>query len=865
MPSKSLVIVESPTKAKTIERFLGKGFDVKASYGHIRDLPNNAAEIPADLKKEKWTRLGINIEKNYEPLYIIPDEKKKRLQDLQKSLKDAKEVLLATDEDREGESISWHLLEVLKPKVPIKRLVFHEITQTAIDHALKQPRDIDENLVRAQETRRIIDRLYGYSVSPLLWKKMAPRLSAGRVQSVALRLLVERERERVQFHPAIYWDLKAWFKKQTSNDSFEAELTHVRGKRVALGKDFDPSTGKLAKGSEVLHLNRDDVEKLKDEIEKSKAVVLSVEEKPFTSKPYPPFVTSTLQQEGSRKLGYSARRTMQVAQMLYENGFITYMRTDSTNLSEEAIVGARTLIEREYGKDYLPNDPRIYKTKVKNAQEAHEAIRPAGEDFAHPSAVKEKLGQDAFRLYELIWKRMVACQMKDATGTRVGVQIECGPGTFRASGKTIQFAGFLRAYVEGADDPDAEIADKEKILPPLKEKESLDPTEVQTLQHETQPPARYTEGSLIKELERLGIGRPSTWATIVDTVLQRTYAFKRGTALVPTFLAMAVINLMEKYFHNVVDYEYTATLEEDLDAISRGEAEFIPYLDSFYKGDRPGLQKLVSNGEENIDPREVCGVSIGQVDGKPPIEVRIGRYGPFITNGVTRAGVPDDIAPDELTLEKAEAILVDAEKGPESLGTSPSSGKPIYLKKGRFGPYVQEGEMAEGEEKPKMASLLRGMVPEDINLDIALKLLSLPRTLGTNPDSGDEIIAMNGRFGPYIKSGTDTRSLGDISPIDVTFEQAVELLKQPKARGRQASQPKSLKEFGKHPTSGASITLKSGRYGPYVTDGTVNASIPQGIDVESVTLEQAVSFIDERAARVGSAPKRKGRAKKKSE
>lgn len=862
--SKSLVIVESPTKAKTIEKFLGKDYVVLASYGHVRDLPNSAAEIPANVKKEKWSRLGINVENDFQPLYIIPEDKKKRVKELEQSLKGATELLLATDEDREGESISWHLLEVLKPKVPVKRLVFHEITKSAIAHALESTREIDENLVRAQEARRIIDRLYGYSVSPLLWKKMAPRLSAGRVQSVTLRLLVERERERISFKRAIYWDLKAkYLKDGKDGGEFEAELTHFDGDRVAEGKDFDPKTGKLNDKSGVILLNKEKVEALHKTILSAASKVISVEEKPYTTKPYPPFTTSTLQQEGSRKLGFAARRTMQVAQQLYENGFITYMRTDSTNLSDEAIQGARSLINNEFGKEFLPNEPRIYKTKVKNAQEAHEAIRPSGATFVHPDDVKAKLGAEAHRLYDLIWKRTLACQMKDAVGTSIVVKIESGPAVFRASGKTIQFAGFLRAYVEGSDDPEAEIADKERILPPLKQGDALKMLSAECLEHETQPPARFTEGSLIKELEKLGIGRPSTWATIVDVVLSRTYAFRKGQALVPTFLAMAVINLMEQYFEQVVDYEYTAELEEDLDKISRGEAEFLTYLNAFFKGDRPGLQRLVEQGEQTIDPRIVCGIPIGESDHGAPIEVRIGRYGPFLTDTINRASIPEDTAPEEFTEEKAKKILIDAAKGPTSLGNHPESNKPVYVKKGRFGPYIQVGDMVEGEEKPQMASLLAGMNPEEVTLETAIELLKLPRTLGINPENNTEIIAANGRYGPYIKCGTDTRSLGeDFSPIKITLEQAIEILKLPKTRrGRATSQPKSLKDIGKHPVSEKALVVKSGRYGPYVTDGVINATIPKDITPEEITIEQAVQLIDARAAKIeadGGVVKKRG-------
>lgn len=863
--AKHLVIVESPTKARTIEKFLGRQFEVKASYGHIRDLPNNASEIPPNIKKEKWSRLGVNIENNFAPLYIIPLEKRKAVKLLKDAAKGASELLLATDEDREGESISWHLLEELKPKIPVKRLVFHEITKTAIEEALKNPRGIDENLVKAQETRRIIDRLFGYQVSPLLWKKMAPRLSAGRVQSVALRLLVERERERINFVSATYWDLKAQFRKEKSeNDSFEAELIKVDGKRVAGGKDFEPRTGKLREDSDVVLLDSAAARTLREQLLSTDATVTSVEAKPYTQSPYAPFTTSTLQQEGSRKLGFAARKTMSVAQTLYENGFITYMRTDSTTLSEEGLEGARKLISREFGENYLYPSPRIYKTKVKNAQEAHEAIRPAGIDFTRPEDVRKKLGLDAFRLYDLIWKRTLASQMKDSYGTRVNVQIGCGNATFRASGKTIEFAGFLRAYIEGRDEPDGDSEEKESNLPKLEQGDRLEALSIDALEHVTQAPPRYTEGSLIKELERRGIGRPSTWATIVDIVLSRTYAFKKGQALVPTFLAMAVINLMERFFTTLLDYEFTARLEDDLDAISRGEGENLPYLSNFYYGNgHAGLQKLIQLGEEKIDPREVCGVPIGTTEDGRLIEVRIGRYGPFLNDGENRASLPDGLAPDELTLAKARTILDDAAKGPASLGEDPSTHLPIFLKSGRFGPYIQLGENGGSENKPKMVSLLPGMSPPDVTFEKALALLSLPRTVGFHPETGQEITASNGRYGPYIKSGSETRSVPtDVSILDLTLEQAVDLLNQPRYRARAASQQKTAREVGIHPDTGTKIMLRSGRYGPYVTDGKLNASIPSSSNPDELTLEEAIGLLEARAAKLQNAMPEEEKPKK---
>lgn len=860
---KKLVIVESPTKARTIEKFLGKEFEVMASYGHVRDLPNNAAEIPAQYKKEKWSRLGINLDDDFTPLYIIPSEKEKRVKEIQKAVKDSEELLLATDEDREGESISWHLVEVLKPKVPVKRLVFHEITKSAIAESIRNPRAIDENLVKAQETRRIVDRLYGYTVSPLLWKKMGPRLSAGRVQSVAMKLLVERERERISFRSATYWDLKGVFQK--NSDPFDVELTHVGGKRVAIGKDFEPNTGKLKETDSVVHLTDESAPMLRERLLGKTPKVAQIETKPYSTKPSPPFTTSTLQQEASRKLGFAARRTMQVAQMLYENGFITYMRTDSTNLSQEALDGAKKLIISEFGSEFASAEVRVYKTKVRNAQEAHEAIRPAGEDFAHPTAVRDKLGVEAWKLYDLIWKRMLACQMKDATGTRVSVQIELDDCKFRASGKTIDFPGFLRAYVEGFDDPEAELADQERILPKMAEGDQLQIASLEALEHMTQPPARYTEGSLIKELERLGIGRPSTWATIVDVVLSRMYAFKRGTALIPTFLATALTGLLEQNFDTLMDYEFTAKLEDDLDAISRGEAENVQYLKKFFYGNgHPGLQDLVTRGEQTIDPRIVNGIPIGTDSEGRTVEVRIGRYGPFITNGEDRSSVPDSIAPDELSLQRAIDILIEAKKGPESLGAHPEAGLPVYLKKGRFGPYIQLGDMVEGGEKPKMASLLPGISPDQVDLELAIKLLSLPKSLGIHPELKEEVFVFNGRFGPYIKCGTDNRTipLDEFSPLEMTMEQAQELLSRQKTRGgRSIAKPKNLKDLGKHPTSDAPVVIKSGRYGPYVTDGETNASLPSGTEPDDVTLDLAVSLLEARVA-AGGGKKKKGRGAK---
>ncbi len=865
---RSLVIVESPTKAKTISRFLGKGFIVMASNGHVRDLPNNAAEVPEKLKKESWAKLGVHIENDFSPLYVVPDSKKRQVKELRQAMKDVQRIYLATDEDREGESISWHLLEVLKPKVPVSRLVFHEITQTAIQHALDSARDIDQDLVNAQETRRVVDRLFGYEVSPLLWKKMAPRLSAGRVQSVAVRLLVERERARIRFHSANYSSLKAVFRKPSAGSrpsEFEAELVSVNGSRVAIGKDFDPDTGQLKKADSVVALGERDARELLAKIEKETPIVESVEEKPYLTSPAAPFVTSTLQQEANGKLRFSAERTMSMAQRLYENGFITYMRTDSTTLSTEALTAARSLIARDFGQEFLPEGPRVYKTKVRNAQEAHEAIRPAGDSFTPRAEVERQLGIEAAKLYELIWRRTVASQMKDARGTNIAVRISLSEAHFRASGKTIEFPGFLRAYVDGAGDPSAELANKEKLLPKLVEKEQLETKSLEPVDRTTQPPARYTEGTLIKELERLGIGRPSTWATIVRLVLSRSYAFKKGTALVPSFVAMAVVGLLERYFTNLLDYEFTARLEDDLDAISRGEAARLVYLKKFYFGNgHHGLRTLVENGQSSIDPRDVCSIPLGETSSGEKIEVRIGRYGPFLSDGENRASLPDMLAPDEMTVEAAQLLLEEAKKGPEALGEDPETKQPVFLKNGRFGPYVQLGIPEKGGDKPKMASLLPNMQPEEVSLELALKLLGLPRTIGEHPESSEPVLAANGRFGPYVKCGEEIRSIPpEMSPLSISLAQAIDVLKQPKGQ-RRTAQPKALREMGKHPVSEKDLVIKSGRFGPYVTDGELNASLRSGMTPETLTIDDAVNLLEARAARLAADPSPRKRATKKA-
>ncbi|MFC1705785.1 type I DNA topoisomerase [Planctomycetota bacterium] len=847
-----LVIVESPAKGRTVNRFLGSDYVVRASMGHIRDLPSNAAQIPRAFKKEPWARLGVDVQNRFAPLYVVPDEKKKHVSALKKELKQADELLIATDEDREGESISWHLVQELKPKVPVKRMVFHEITREAILAALEKTRPINVNLVQAQEARRIVDRLFGYEVSPLLWKKVAPKLSAGRVQSVAIRMLVDRERDRMLFRPAEYWDLEA--RLQVSKGSFAATLLSVDGQRVATGRDFDANTGKL-KSAKLLKLDAEQAQALAKKLEPVGFRVNNVDRKPYTRRPAPPFTTSTLQQEGGRKLGWSARRTMRTAQALYETGYITYMRTDSTSLSKQAVGAARLAVKTLYGDSFLSPAPRVFPTTVKNAQEAHEAIRPAGEDFRSPTLLKGKLGTDEHRLYELIWKRTIACQMADARGVRVAVKIEADGAIFQATGRTITFPGYLRAYVEGSDDPDAELADKETLLP---EMEVGDPAQLLGLscnEHRTQPPPRLTEAALVKALEGNGIGRPSTYASIIDTIERRDYTVKKGNTLVPTWIAFAVVKLLREHFPDLVDLDYTARMEDDLDAISRGEGESHNYLERFYFGggdDRPGLHDQLAEKTASIDPREVCTIPLGKDDQDRDICVRIGRYGPYIERGEERANLPEELAPDELTIARAQELL-DTPQGPRELGCHPESGEPVYVRNGRFGPFVQLGDSEKGK-KPKSVSLLRGMTPESIDFETALELLKLPRLIGHDA-AGVEITANLGRWGPYVKRGKDSRSLGSGDDVlTVGCDRALELLAQERRSGRQysssSSQAAPLRVFEQvSDLDGADLKLLSGRYGPYVTDGEYNASLPRGMDPGELTRERAVELIQERRAR----------------
>ena len=854
-----LVIVESPAKAKTIQGYLGDGYEVTASVGHIRDLPDKAADIPAKYKSEPWSRLGVDIENNFAPIYVVNADKRARVKELKDKLADADELLLATDEDREGEAIAWHLLEVLKPKVPVKRMVFHEITREAIQRALAETRDLDKDLVDAQETRRILDRLYGYEVSPVLWKKVMPRLSAGRVQSVALRLVVDRERDRMRFVRAGYADIEALL----DPGSFTATLTHVDGQRIARGDSFD-DRGQLKK-TDVRHLDLAAAEAIVAGLADASMTVDSVEEKPGTRKPSPPFMTSTLQQEASRKLRWGGQRTMRVAQGLYERGYITYMRTDSTTLSETAIDAARRQARDLYGEDHVSAQPRKYERKVKNAQEAHEAIRPAGDSFRTPGQVSGEVNHDELALYELVWKRTIASQMTDAkvatTTLRLAATTSDGVATlFTASGTVVTFPGFLAAYEESRDD---DAAAEQRRLPHLAQGDAFTVRALTAEDHSTKPPARYTEASLLKALEERGIGRPSTWSAIIGTLLDRGYVFKRGSALVPAWLAFAVVRLLEDHFSSLVDYGFTARLEEILDVVASGDESRSVVLGTFYfGGDDPaggrfsGLHPMIERLPD-IDPRENSTFPIGD-----EIALRVGKYGPYLEQGDKRANVPADLPPDELTSEVAVELL-NAPKEERLLGVDPQTGHEIVTKSGRFGPYVTEilPPLPEGAKKPRKtvkprtASLFKDMDPTAVTLDDALKLLSLPREVGKHPEDGEPIMAQNGRYGPYLTHGKDSRSLPDEPSIfNCTVEQALELFAQPK-RGRGRQEPQPGKEIGTDPISGKKIELKEGRFGPYVTDGETNASLRVADDPLTITLERASDLISERRAK-GPAPKK---------
>jgi DNA topoisomerase I len=838
--SKSLVIVESPAKARTIEGYLGSGYAVGSSVGHVRDLPDRAKDVP-EAQRKRFGALGVDVDDGFEPYYVVDPGKKKIIADLKKRLADADELLLATDEDREGEAIAWHLVQVLKPKVPVKRMVFHEITKDAITRALGETRAIDDRLVDAQETRRILDRLYGYEVSPVLWKKVMPRLSAGRVQSVATRLVVDRERERMRFVAAAYWDILGTFEP----GSFEARLWTVEGKRVAQSRDFGEGG---APTSAVLVLDEGAARSLAEALAGRSFRVEKVDEKPYTRRPAAPFRTSTLQQEASRKLRFSAQTTMRVAQRLYENGHITYMRTDSVTLSDAALTAARAHAARVYGPETVPAEPRRYERAVANAQEAHEAIRPAGDVFRTPDELRGELSREEHALYDLIFKRTVASQMKDASGQTVSIELGATTtderaATFRASGTVITFPGFLKAYESGRDEPTDE--DEERRLPALTVGQTLQASALEPQGHETTPPARYTEASLVKALEDRGIGRPSTYASIMGTILDRGYVYKKGTALVPTFVAFSVTQLLEKHFDQLVDYDFTARLEDDLDRIAAGSEERVAWLRRFYYGDgNPGLHALVTDHLEGIDARDVNSIAIPGSD----VVVRVGRYGPYLERGEQRASLPDDLAPDELTHARAEELLAQPAGAERGLGKHPETGREIAAKDGRYGPYVTE-VLAEGEDgKPRTASLFSSMSLDTITLDDAVRLLTLPRTLeGTG---GEEILVANGRYGPFVKKGTETRSLeSEEQLLTLTVEQAEAILAQPKQRrGRGAPKP-PLKELGADPASGKPIVVRDGRFGPYVTDGETNASLRRGDTPEAITLERAVELLTERRAK----------------
>ena len=897
-----LVIVESPTKARKLAGYLGANYIVESSRGHIRDLPRAAADVPAKFKSEPWARLGVNVDADFEPLYIISPDKKSTVTELKGLLKDVDELYLATDGDREGEAIAWHLLETLKPRIPVKRMVFHEITEPAIRAAAENPRDLDIDLVDAQETRRILDRLYGYEVSPVLWKKVAPKLSAGRVQSVATRIIVQRERDRMAFRSAGYWDVVAELDAgvEAKPQTFTARLVGVDDRRVATGRDFD-SLGHLKKAEGVLVLDEDTASALARGLRGAELTVSSVDQKPYTRKPYPPFMTSTLQQEAGRKLRFSSERTMSVAQRLYENGYITYMRTDSTTLSQSAIDAARRQAGELYGEEYVHPTPRQYTRKVKNAQEAHEAIRPAGESFATPGQLHSALDNDELRLYELIWQRTVASQMADARGTTLSLRItgtarpaasapaESDGGqrvAFSASGRTITFPGFLSAYVESLDDlAGGEADDAESRLPQLREDQHVTANELTADGHTTSPPPRYTEASLIKALEDLGIGRPSTYSSIIKTIQDRGYVQKKGSALVPSWVAFAVTGLLEQHFGRLVDYGFTAAMEDELDEIANGQEQRTVWLTNFYFGGEHGvpesiaraggLKKLVGVNLEGIDAREVNSIALFDDDQGRTIYVRVGKNGPYLERTVAsddgeptpqRANLSDAITPDELTLELAEKLFATPQEG-RSLGIDPETGHEIFAKDGRFGPYVTEvlpqppdddgdgdGAAKKGKKptgpKPRTGSLLRSMDLETVTLEDALRLLTLPRVVGVDPANSEEITAQNGRYGPYLKRGNDSRSLtSEEQMFTITLDEALKIYSEPKRRGRQAAALPPLRELGTDPATGKPMVIKDGRFGPYVTDGETNASLRKGDDVVSITDERAAELLADRRAR----------------
>lgn len=864
MNEHALIIVESPTKAKMIKKFLGKDCTVLACMGHVRDLPQKAADIPADIKKQPWTRIGINVKDDFKPLYIIPANKHKTLAELRKALKDADTVYLATDEDREGESISWHLLEVLKPKVPTKRMVFHEITAKAIKDAFAHPRELDMKLVRAQETRRILDRLVGYTLSPLIWKKIAFGLSAGRVQSTALRVLVDLELERMKFKSANYWGISAQLAKGNSQ-AFEAKLTGLGEQKIASGKDFDEHTGKLIAGRKVILLEEKAAQDLLKEAQLGDWTVTDLDEKPVSRRPAPPFITSTLQQEANRKLGLSAREAMRIAQSLYENGYITYMRTDSVSLSEAAIQSARDCVNRLFGKSYMSPEPRRFTTKSKGAQEAHEAIRPSL-NFTPPQDTNLR-GRER-DLYEMIWMRTIATQMEDAKQLQVSATItvptKAGQLSFHASGMRILFPGFLKAYVEGFDDPDKALAEREKFLPDLKVKDGLNHVESEVTEHETKPPSRYSEASLIQFLEKEGIGRPSTYATIVSTILDRGYARKINNALVPTFTGIVVIQLMSKHFHELVDFKFTSNMEERLDEIAEGKIEYLPYLEEFYLG-KTGLEQRVADEDKKIKPEEARTLHLAHLSN---LEIFVGKYGPYFeytdpkSGEIFKASVPDDLAPSDLNDESIGKIVEQVKRGPQSIGIDPETKLPIYLKTGSYGPYLQVGDVPKDEkQKLKRVSIPKGIDPLTLDEKTAQLIITLPRLLGINPDNGKEVRASVGRFGPYIVCEKDYRSLKkDDHVLYVTFERAMELLRTPKTGRRRGATV--LKALGEHPETKEAVEILEGIYGAYIKCGKINATLPKDAKPEDFTLAQAVVLLAERAPQKSAAKKTKKAPKK---
>ena len=845
---KSLVIVESPTKTKTIKKYLPKGYTVDSSMGHIRDLPSSAKEIPAKFKKESWSNLGINVDDGFEPLYVVPAGKKKVVKRLKELLKDSDELILATDEDREGEAISWHLVELLKPKVPVKRMVFREITEEAIKNSLESFRDIDMNLVHAQETRRILDRLAGYTISPLLWKKISPGLSAGRVQSVAVEILVERERERMRFKSGTYYDLKAHLSKEGDSTKFKADLSHVNGKRLASGKDFDENTGKLKKPDSVLLLDEDKAVKLRDLLNKADWSVTNIDVNRQKRNPSAPFITSTLQQEANRKFGYSARDTMSIAQKLYEKGLITYMRTDSTNLSGQAINAARTAVKNQYGDEYLFERVRSYSKKSKGAQEAHEAIRPAGSAFQHP----ENAGVSGreFKLYDLIWKRTIATQMAEAelefTNVTITATEDETTADFKTSGKKILFPGFFRAYVEGSDDPEADLENQESPLPEMSEGEVTELHDLEYISHVTKPPARYTEATLVKELENSGVGRPSTYATIISTIQDRGYAKKDGKTLIPTFIAFAVTGLLEEHFPELVDSKFTSELEDKLDEIANGKYDPRKYLSDYYLG-KDGLRSKVETQEDKIDPQKAKMLDL-PLDNLNGMKVFVGRFGPYVKiesqGEEITTSLPNDMDPADLSADKLTELLKAEKEGPKSLGKDPETDDDIYVLTGRYGPYVQRGEVTEENKKPKRVSLLKGMTPEDVDFELALKLLELPRTLGEHPETGKVVKAGVGRYGPFVLHDGTFKSLKkDDNVLDVELNRAIELLNE-KSKGRGGSS--AIQDLGKHPETDQPIKVMTGRYGPYIKYGKKNISLPKDSDPEKFSMGDAVRLIEEK-------------------